>query len=102
MCILKFMFEYGVDSCIWSANEIAKKKFEAYSIDHNRLEISEELDLRMVELCKEYHYSLDWDDPGGPSTLTDEEWTCFKHRARQAYEDLVEELKGKYVVEYWV
>jgi len=101
MLMLKFMFDYRADSCIWTANQEAADKFGGWGFIHyETLNISKELGLRMINLCDEFDSSLDWNNPGGPSPWTDEHGSDFKKRAHKAYEDLVNELGDDYKVEY--
>lgn len=101
MIILKYGFEFGNDhSCISSGNSEAVKMFGGYIIRNDCLNISEELSLRLLSLCKEYQSSLNWDYPPDPSPWTQEKKCDFSRRARQAYCDLVLQIGNSYHVEY--
>ena len=101
MLVLEFMFDYTAYSCIWSANQETANKFGGWGcISHETLGISEELDLRMTNLCKEYNTFLNWESPSSPSPRSEEEWISFKKRSRKAYDDLVKEIGDEYKIEY--
>ena len=98
--LLKFTFNYAAEfSCIWSGDQEAFDKYGSI-VEHEALGISQELDLAMQELCKEYQSSLNWDSPKDPSPWTDEQKRSFSQKAKSVYDKLISELGGKYQIQY--
>ena len=102
MFVLKFMFEWAnINSCVWTVNQEASDKFGGYIVDHDKLDISKELDTKLKVLCAEFQSGLDWDNPAGSSLWTEDHWHDFMTRSQEAYNLLKCELGENYILEDW-
>ena len=95
--ILRFMFDYGSGTCLWSGNDEAREKFD-YPVMFAELPISEELKADLKKFIKWYDSSLNWDDPGGDSLWSDEMWQYFHDVQKNIYQRVCEEPGEEYEV----
>lgn len=95
---LRLMFEWG-GGCLWCGNEAAR---EAFDVDHveDRLPLSDETRRRLEELSVWHDTALDWDDPGGPSPWSPEEYERFTRAAGEVLERVRVELGPDFEVSY--
>lgn len=89
---IKFMFDYGADSCLWGTQGEGLLSME-------RFPISEALMKNLESLSIEYNSILNWDDPASGFVWTLEQIENFRVRAQQAYENLVTELGEQYQIQ---
>ena len=87
---IRFFFEWG-GYCLWSANEQAHNKY-GYSIDPSELPLSKKTLEHIKKMGSWHHTALDWDDPGGPSPWTQEEWERFWKENKKLREIIKSEL----------
>lgn len=92
MCIIKFMFDYCADSCIWTVNREAENKYGEGIIPLEKLFISDDLANKIKALCTEYNSSLNWEEPSLGTVWSSEQIESFRTRAQMAYNELVNEL----------
>lgn len=95
---LKLMFEWR-GGCLWAGNDAALKAFDVGEIE-DRLPLTDETRQRLEELSVWHDTALDWDDPGGPSPWTAEEYERFVRAAREVLERVRAELGPEFSVEY--
>jgi hypothetical protein len=95
---LKLMFEWRGGS-LWAGNDAALDAFDVGEIE-DKLPLSDETRQRLEELSVWHDTALDWDDPGGPSPWTPEEYERFVHAAREVLERVRTELGPEFSVEY--
>lgn len=95
--VLKYLFDYGAGVCLWSVNDLAKRKFN-YPIENCELPISKSLGEEIDRLIVEYDTSLNWDYPPDPSPWTTEQRNDFKYRANIAYQKLLLELGDEFEI----
>lgn len=95
---LKLMFEWR-GGCLWAGNDAALKAFDVGEIE-DKLPLSDETRQRLEELSVWHDTALDWDDPGGPSPWTAEEYERFVRAAREVLERVRAELGPEFSVEY--
>lgn len=89
---LRFMFDYCVDSCLWSCDQESVEKYGVGPVDLEKLPLSLELRRTLYALCDKYDSSLDWRFPQNGNVWTKEECEIFLEQARTAYENAVCEL----------
>lgn len=89
---IKFMFDYGADSCLWGVNGEGLLSLE-------RFPISKELMDKLESLSIEFNSILNWDDPASGFVWTSEQIENFRVRAQQAYDNLVSELGEQYQIQ---
>ena len=87
---LRYIFEYD-GYCLWANNDEALDQF-GYCVHNKDLPLSNNTIQLLDALGDEFHTSLNWDDPAGPSPWTEEHREDFFNRATKAYEILVNEL----------
>lgn len=92
MDTIKFMFDYGADSCLWGTEGEGLLSLE-------RFPISEALMEKLECLSIEFNSILNWDDPASGFVWTQEQIENFRVRAQQAYDNLVSELGEQYSVQ---
>ncbi len=102
MCIIKFMFDYCADSCIWSINKEAEERFGGYLIDIDKFPISNSLKQELINLSNEYDTRLNWDEPQAGIVWSKEQIEDFKKRALNAYNQFVASIDDDIVVENWI
>lgn len=95
---LKLMFEWR-GGCLWAGNDAALRAFDVGDIE-DQLPLSDETRARLEELSEWHDTALDWDDPGGPSPWSSEEYERFKRAALEILERVRTELGPEFSVEY--
>lgn len=101
---LKYMYDWGCDTCVWCLNESAYQKFDGY-IHLEVLPISPELRQWLSYLCTRHNGALNWADPASGLAWSTEEQETFREDAYRAYEQLCKELGEEYSVHFreeWV
>lgn len=91
MYVVKFMFDYCADSCLWGTEGEGLLPLE-------RFPISEALMEKLESLSIEYNSILNWDDPASGFVWTMQQIENFRARAQDAYRVLVNELGEEYEV----
>ena len=97
---LKFMFDWGSGTCLWSTNDVAREKY-GYPVDIEQLPISSELAKSLIELVDKHDEALDWDCPNNDLLWNEEQVKLFLQNARRYYERLCEEIGEEYSIEFW-
>lgn len=97
---LKFMFDWGSGTCLWSTNDAAREKY-GYPVDIEQLPISSELAKSLIELADKHDEALDWDCPNNDLLWNEEQVKLFLQNARRYYERLCEEIGEEYSIEFW-
>lgn len=97
---MKFMFDWGSDSCVWSINNAARELY-GYPVLTEHLPISSELKATLIYLTNKHDESLDWDCPQNDLLWSEEEMESFKANAVAAYKQLCIELGEEYNVVLW-
>ncbi|XMB87069.1 hypothetical protein RJG79_04530 [Mycoplasmatota bacterium WC44] len=93
--VLRFFFDWGTESCLWGANEEAKKKF-GYPIELSEFNFSEKLIKEIKHLGYMWRTSV---DEYYRCTWTEEESKEFNEKADNLYEKMASELGiGFYVL----
>ena len=92
MLSIKFMFDYGADSCLWGTQGEGLLSMERFPISKALLE-------RLQSLSAEYNFILNWEDPASGFVWTPEQIEDFRVRAQQAYADVVSELGEQYQIQ---
>lgn len=87
MYVLRFFFDYS-GTCLWSANDQARERF-GYPVELADLPIPYELRVALSEACDRFDTSLDWGNPGGSSTWSEEDAKAF----RQMSDELLSRLR---------
>lgn len=96
---LKYMFDWGSGTCLWSINEDAKNEF-GYAVEIENLHISSALKQQIFYLIEWHDEALDWEEPTNGLLWDDKEIEAFKIRARELYCSLSEELGSLYRIVY--
>ena len=102
MCIVKFMFDYGADSCIWAVNHYAVNQLGEGIIPLNKMAVSDALKRTIEDLCEEYDSFLNWENPTAGTTWTVQHIESFRTRALDAYRALVNELGEGFEVQNFI
>ena len=97
---MKFMFDWGSGSCVWTTNEEAEKKY-GYPVQTKNLPISNELKTKLEMLIEKHDEALDWDCPQNDLLWSDEQISLFENEAIEAYYKLCDELGHDYKIELW-
>ena len=90
-CNFRYFFDAGSGTCLWSANEEARAKYE-YAVDHHALPVSEATKVMLDGLIARYDTWLDWNNPGGGSRWNDSDRMAFAEAARQGLAALRREM----------
>lgn len=85
---VRYFFDYGSRTCLWSNNEKTKLKY-GNRINMEELNISEQLKNSMNELIKEYDNAIDWNTG---NTKEDFDVNFFRDKAWNLFLKLCEEL----------
>ncbi len=102
MCIIKFMFDYCAQSCLWTVNREADELFGVGIISPEQLTLSDNLKATIKEMCKEYDTCLNWEDPAGESPWTLDQIRNFRTRSTILYNRLLNEIGEGITIENWV
>jgi hypothetical protein len=94
---LRFFFDYGSGVCLWAGNDAAREAYD-YPVSAEWLPLGDDLLARVDRLLEEYDSSLDWDNPGGPSLWSEQQWQVFYAEARQLLAALRQQLGSRYEV----
>lgn len=97
---LRFMFDWGANSCLWSSNDAAIERYGVGPIDFDELPLSEGLKKQLRTLCDEHDTALDWDCPQNGLVWDEETQSDFFEKARVAYGDIIHELELDYGVSF--
>ena len=97
---MKFMFDWGSGTCVWSTNDAARNKY-GYFVEISALPISAELSQFLYKLCAEHDKALDWKCPSNDLLWSEREIELFSKEARNGYEKLCKELGEEYKVVIW-
>src|SRR5574344_959485 len=97
---MKFMFDWGSGSCVWSVNDAARELYD-YPVLTEQLPISAELKSTLNDLINKHDEALDWDCPQNDLRWSEKEIEMFKVDAIAAYKQLCIELGTDYTVELW-
>lgn len=97
---MKFMFDWGSGSCVWSTNNVATELYD-YPILTEQLPISSELKATLNHLIHKHDEALDWDCPQNDLLWSKDQAESFKAEAVAAYEQLCIELGKEYEVALW-
>ena len=92
MNTIKFMFDYGADSCLWGTNGEGLLSLESFPISDDLIQTLESLSI-------EFNSILNWDDPASGFVWTAEQIENFRQRAQTAYDALVIEIGEKYEIQ---
>ena len=96
---IKFMFDWGSDSCVWSTNDAAKSIY-GYCIAISALPISDELKTQLNNLVVKHDEALNWDEPNGDLLWSAKQIRDFLMSAKETYLRLCVELGLEYAVEF--
>lgn len=102
MCIIKFMFDYCAQSCLWTVNREADELFGVGIISPEQLTLSDDLKATIKEMCKEYDTCLNWADPASESPWTLDQIRSFRTRSTILYNRLLNEIGEGITIENWV
>jgi hypothetical protein len=78
---LRYFFDPGASSCLWSANDSAREKF-GYPVDVWQLPLCENTQRRVIYVATWYDTSLDWSYPPNPSPWGEDELQSFNTEAQ--------------------
>jgi len=94
---LRFFFDFGSDSCLWSSNDVTRERF-GYPARIDDLPLPPALANQVRTLAKEYDTCIDWRNPGGPSPWTAAESAAFLNEADELLTCIREELGPSFLV----
>ncbi|GAA3015097.1 hypothetical protein GCM10020229_27860 [Kitasatospora albolonga] len=94
--LLRFFFEYGVSTPLWP--ESGTPEALDGPVEPEELPVEDGLRAELSELSELYQSSLDWNDPGGPSLWSEEQWAAFHPRATAALAELRRQLGDGFAV----
>ncbi len=94
----QFMFDWGSGTCLWSINDLAKRKY-GYDVNIDVLPISKELKGLANSLIMKHDEALDWSNPGGDLLWDETEILMFKKQAKELYCKLCDELGTLYSIQ---
>lgn len=94
--LLRYWFEWRGPG-LWGINRKASEKY-GYGIDIDNLPLSEQTKKRMNEMGKWHDTALDWNNPGGDSPWTTEDWEKYERAEALLLEDLRKELSDEYEI----
>lgn len=94
---MKYMYDWGSGTCLWSENEAAAKEYGS-PVDVESLPLTKELQRTLLHLIEWHDEALNWDDPASDLLWTEEEKAEFTKEAMHGYERLCRELKDDYLI----
>lgn len=95
--VFRYFFDAGSGSCLWSANDFARAKFD-YSVELSDLGLTETLLHQVNDILAWYDTSLDWSNPSGPSPWTESESIRFRHASQLLLSRLRHELGSEFEI----
>lgn len=94
---LRFFFDPGSGTCLWSANKAADRRF-GYPVRLEKLPVSSDLAKLLHALMGDFDSSIDWNDPAGPSPWSADDEANFFARADTLLTRLQDELGPAFLV----
>ena len=94
---MKFMFDWGSGSCLWSTNGSALELYD-YAVLVEKLPISSSLKATLNYLINKHNEALDWECPQNDLLWNEDEILLFKANAVTAYKQLCSELGQEYKI----
>lgn len=94
---MKFMFDWGSGTCVWSVNDAAHERYD-YPVDLAELPISPDLLKRLQDLVDWHDEALNWDDPGSDLVWDEVQIKAFDEKAIVLYHELCQELGEEYEI----
>ena len=81
---LKYMFDWGSGVCLWSANEVATKRFQDYPVSTSQLPISDKLKIELEHLIAWHDEALNWGEPNSDLLWNDKQVEEFLGAAKKS------------------
>jgi hypothetical protein len=94
---LRFFFDFGCRSALWSGNDAAHAAF-GYPVDLTMLPLSAATAARMAELAEWQETSLNWDYPPDPGPWRQGECDRFNRAARELLATCRAELGARFEI----
>jgi hypothetical protein len=94
---VRYFFDYGSGTCLWSANDAARGAF-GYPIDPGALPLTPQTVAEIGRLCAWFDTSLNWDYPPDPGPWSQEECDRFNHATRSLLTAVAHELASDFEV----
>jgi hypothetical protein len=94
---IRFFFDWGSGTCLWSANDAARQAFD-YPIDPGKLPLSAETIDRIGRMCAWYDKALNWDYPPDPGPWRQDECDRFNGQSALLLESIRRELGADFDV----
>jgi len=95
--LLRYFFDPGSGTCLWSGNDAARARFD-YPVRAEDLPLSAETRERADRITTWYDSGLNWNDPTGPSPWDEDEETRFAAAAQELLGVLRRELGPEFEV----
>src|SRR5262245_27353637 len=95
---IRLMFEWG-GGCLWCGNDAARNAFDVGPIE-DRLQLSDVICRRLVEMTAWHDGSLNWDYPPDPGPWNPEEYDRFDKAANEVLDAVRRELGPDFEVVY--
>jgi len=95
--ILRFFFDAGSGTCLWSGNDEARSRF-GYPVVIEQLPIGKSLLMELHNLIERYDKSINWDDPGGKSPWCEHETRKFNSASSIVLRELRGVLKNDFII----
>lgn len=89
--LLRYSFDTGSGSCLWSSNDAAIREFDD-AVDARRLPLPENTWRRVYYITAWWDTVINWSDPSGPSPWDEAEERRFKNEARKLLAMMREQL----------
>ena len=94
--VIRFSPEYGATS-LWPENDAARSDL-GMPIQYRKVNLSEDLILRLEKFDESVMNIVDWAEPNGPSPLAKEEQMKIYHEGVQLFDLVRKELGSDYEV----
>jgi hypothetical protein len=88
---LRYFFDYGSGTCLWSSNEAANIRF-GYPVELDDLDVPPAAKDLAFDLLRRFDISLNWDDPASPPIWSDQDRDRFTSDSKRLLTQLSEHL----------
>ena len=98
---LRYFFDPGAGTCLWADDDETEARY-GLAVDVHMLPVRPNTRVMCDYATAWFDTHLDWDDPGGPSLWSDDEWARFRATAVRLLQALRDDLEPDFeIVDAW-
>jgi hypothetical protein len=95
--VLRYFFDPGSGICLWSANGVAREKFD-YPVELSTLGLPESVLQQAADVMAWHDTSMDWSNPANPSPWSEEERARFHSASQTLLSTLRQQLGSEFEI----